>query len=222
LGFIDTYIEPLIEWTGWALIILAVVWIIDLIYETKRAKGIFKFKDPVKVVKGLLLKIISTVACATGVIFVLIGTYGLILNNIAPTNLYAANHGNVASLSASTMLIVFGVLSCLKPLNDFPIASMIGLAAAAGLAVVMMLIMNFLGYTELNELSKTTITILIIILVVIFLVITIIAKFWLAGINFVSKIVSLPIVSIIGAALLLAEGVLLIGLGNSLFSYLPI
>ena len=215
-GFIDTYIKPAVEFTGWALLIMAVVWIVDLIYEAKRAKGIIKFKDPGEVALSFILKVISTVACASGVIFVLIGAYGIILSDVAPTNAYAAIYGNHASVGTSTLLIVMGILTCLKPLNDFPLASMIGLAVAAGAAVVMMLIMNFVD-VSLSDLSRTTIIILAVILIAIFVIVAIIAKFWLVGITFVSKIVSLPIVSIIGVGLLLVQGIGLIGFGYSLF-----
>ena len=136
--------------------------------------------------------------------------------DVPPTNAYEAAYGYQASKGTSILLIVLGVLTCLKPLNDFPLASMIGLAAAAGLAVVMMLIMNYLDVT-LSELSRTWIIIMIAALVVIFIIVALIAKLWLAGVNFISKLVSLPIVSLAVVILLLVQGVGLIGFGYSLF-----
>ncbi|MFX1237687.1 MAG: hypothetical protein ACFFAS_15065 [Promethearchaeota archaeon] len=171
---------------GICLLVCGAVWVLDTAYEASRREGFLKRDDNWDFDITTLLKILTTIACSSGLIFVIVGIFGY-LNDTITTTL------------TSTSLVILGVLTVLKPVNDLPIASMIGFLASTLIAIIIAAIIYF-SPLELADLKWQWGVVIVIVLVAIFIVCTLIAKFWLAGPKFVSKIVSWPIISVIGAA----------------------
>ena len=167
---------------GILLVVCGAVWVLDTIYEAKRREGILKRDDNWDFDVTTLLKILSLIACASGIVFATVGILGYISHSIPKT-------------LTCTSLIILGILTLLKPVNDLPIASVLALLITSALTAVIVGIVSFFEVS----LSTQTGIILVIILVVVFIVSLAIAKFWLAGPELVSKIVSWPVISIIGA-----------------------
>ena len=166
---------------GILLIICGAVWILDTIYEAKRREGILKRDDNWDFDVTTLLKILSAIACASGIIFATVGILGYVNHSISKT-------------LTCTSLVILGFLTLLKPVNDLPIASVLALLLTSVLTAIIVGIVSFL---ELSISTQVGI-IIVVILVIVFIVSLAIAKFWLAGPKLVSKIVSWPVVSIIG------------------------
>jgi len=167
---------------GILLIICGGVWVLDTIYEASRREGILKRDDNWDFDVTTLLKILSLIACASGIVFAAVGILGYISHSIPKT-------------LTCTSLVILGFATLLKPVNDLPIASVIALLITSALTAI---IVGIVSFFELS-ISTQTGVILVIILVVVFILSLVIAKFWLAGPQLVSKIVSWPVVSIIGA-----------------------
>ena len=74
-----------------------------------------------------------------GVLSLLSGVSGL-LYNIPPTSTFPSGQ---VSIFTSILLIILGILTFLKPMNDIPVASVVGLLA--GTAVVAVIIMSLPG-----------------------------------------------------------------------------
>jgi hypothetical protein len=139
-----------------------------------------------------VLKLLTTLFCISGIFITFIGAVGLITNQITRTISY-------------TLLLIIGILTCVKPLNDIPLASILGILAATGVGLIMMTVISIFNL----YISITTLVILIVILIIIFIVVAIIAKFWLLPLEILSKIVSWSIVGMIGALFMLIMGILL-------------
>ncbi len=176
--------------------IICGIWVLDLIYEAKRRKGFLRYDDDWDFDITTLLKIITSISCASGVFISFIGTTGLILGLVTKTVSYVS-------------LIVLGTLTCLKPLNDLPIASIIGLLASIAVGIVMAIVIHFARMIIPFEISDTMLIVLIGVLVVIFIIVALIAKLWLLPLELISKIVSWPVVGIIGALYSLVLGLML-------------
>jgi hypothetical protein len=167
---------------GICLLVCGAVWVLDTIFEASRREGILKRDNNWDFDMTTLLKILSLIACVSGIVFATVGILGYVYHSITKTLTY-------------TSLIIFGFLTLLKPVNDLPIASVIALLITSALTAIVVSIVSFF---ELS-LSIQTGVVIVIILVIVFIVSLAIAKFWLAGPKLVSKIVSWPVISIIGA-----------------------
>ena len=178
---------------GVLLLICGAVWVLDTIYEASRREGVLKRDDNWDFDVTTLLKILSIIGCASGVIFTSVGILGYVNHTISKT-------------LTCTSLIILGLLTLLKPVNDLPITSIIALLITSALTAV---IIGIVSFFELS-ISVQTGVIIIIILVIVFIVSLGIAKFWLAGPQLVSKIVSWPVISIIGAAYCFILGALVL------------
>ncbi|MFX1275780.1 MAG: hypothetical protein ACFFBP_20485 [Promethearchaeota archaeon] len=182
---------------GVLLLICGAVWVLDTVYENSRREGFFKKNDGWNFDMTTLLKVLSIIACCSGFIFILVGILGYFNPNITKT-------------LTCTSLIIMGLLTVLKPVNDLPIASIIGFLSSSLVALIIALIFYFTPL-EAASISWQWGLAIIIILVIVFIVSALIANFWLIGPKFVSKIVSYPFVSVIGAAYCFILGGLVLG-----------
>lgn len=179
------YLRPVAEASGIFFIALGVIWFIDLLWELQRRggwkissffskpEGGFGFK-PLR----RFFKILSMIVCATGIIFIVVGVLGLVLD-VAPRNGFI-------------ILIVLGILTHFKPLNDIPIATIVGLLAATIVGLVMVGIVYAANVYFGLQISRTMIIIMIVVLLVVFAIVALLVKLWLAPLELVSNIVSLP------------------------------
>ncbi len=168
---------------GVCLLVCGAVWVLDTIYEASRREGILKRDDNWDFDMTTLLKILSIIACASGIVFAVIGILGFVTNTI-PKAL------------TCTSLIILGILTLLKPVNDLPIASVLALLVTSVLTAIVVGVIIVFEPTF----SIQTGIIIIVALVIVFIISLCVAKFWLAGPELVSKLVSWPVISIIGAA----------------------
>ncbi|MBN1799936.1 MAG: hypothetical protein JW891_00425 [Candidatus Lokiarchaeota archaeon] len=171
---------------GVCLLICGAVWVLDTAFEASRREGFFKRDDNWNFDVTTLLKILTIIACSTGFIFIIIGILGYFNDTITTT-------------LTSTSLIILGFLTILKPVNDLPIASMIGFFSATLVALIIATIIYF-SPLELADFKWQWGVFIVIVLVIVFIASTLIAKFWVALPKLISKIVSWPVVSVIGAA----------------------
>ncbi len=181
---------------GVCLLICGAVWILDTAFEASRREGFFKRDDNWDFDITTLLKILTIIACSTGFIFIVVGILGYYNDTITTT-------------LTSTSLIILGFLTVLKPVNDLPIASMIGFFASTLVAIIIAAIIYF-SPLELADIKWQWGVVVVILLVIVFIVSTLIAKFWVAAPKLISKIVSWPVVSVIGAVYSFILGILVL------------
>jgi len=86
------------------------------------------------------LKVIIGLGIILGIITVLTGIVTMVLN-IRPSIAYANRYGEQFDWLTSISLLVMGVAMFLKPLEDLPLAALIGLAAGAAAALLVALIL---------------------------------------------------------------------------------
>jgi len=184
MGAVWDFIQLLTTNMGAGICLLAcgAVWVLDTIYEASRREGILKRDTNWDFDVTTLLKILTIIACASGIVFATVGILGYVYHSITKT-------------LTCTSLIVLGILTLLKPVNDIPLASIIALLITSALTAVIVAIVSFFEISLNVQIGLY----IIIALVIVFIVSLGVAKFWLAGPKLVSKIVSWPVISIIGA-----------------------
>ncbi|MHA2130601.1 MAG: hypothetical protein ACW99L_11560 [Promethearchaeota archaeon] len=199
--------------------LLGIIWIIYAIYETKR-RGSFKKRKvetwDFDVTK--FLKILTYFGFLVGIFSILSGVGELILD-VPPSNLFAELNPTAGkSLFTAIILIVFGIFTFLKPINDLPIASVIGLLVASLIVAIIALAIP----QQLVEVIAVFIDpkiLLIIIFIIIFAIVALTAKFYMSGVMAISKALSWPPLAFIVAAFCLIQGFLLLVIGVSISGY---
>ena len=136
-----------------------------------------------------------------------------------PSVAYAAvNSGAGRNLFSAILLIVFGIFTFLKPLNDLPIASVVGLLVASAAAIIVCLLIPD-GLVEHIAIHFDPKWFFIILFIIILAVVAILVKFYIGGLMRVSKIISWPPFAFIVAVLCLIQGFLLLVVGISILGY---
>ena len=215
--FTEGFLRPLAEFAGFFTLILGVMWLVYAIYETKRRGSVKKRKvedwnfDVTK-----FLKIFTYLGIVVGILSLLSGVGGLILNQ-PPSRAFAFNNPN-ASLFASVFLIILGIFTLLKPLNDLPISSVIGILLASIVVVVAVSVIP----DQLVKLIAVFIDpklLLLIIFIIVFAFIALTVKFYIGVLMGISKAISWPVLAFIVAAFCLLQGFLLLVVGVSITGY---
>ena len=217
--FTENILRPLSQWGGFFLLLLGIIWIIYAIYETKR-RGSFKKRKvetwDFDVTK--FLKILTYFGFIVGIFGILSGVGQLILD-VPPSTAYALLNPTAGkSLFTAIILIVFGMFTFLKPINDLPIASVIGLLLAS-LIVAIIAIAIPQQLVEVIAVFIDPKILLIIIFIIIFAIIALTAKFYMSGVMAISKALSWPPLAFIVAAFCLIQGFLLLVVGVSISGY---
>jgi len=214
--FTKNILRPLSQWGGFFLLLLGIIWIIYAIYETKR-RGSFKKRKvetwDFDVTK--FLKILTYFGFIVGIFSILSGVGELILDE-PPSKAYDLTEGK--SIFTAIILIVFGIFTFLKPINDLPIASIIGLMVASLIVAIIALAIP----PKLVEVIAVFIDpkiLLVIIFIIIFAIIALTAKFYMSGVMAISKALSWPPLAFIVAAFCLIQGFLLLVIGVSISGY---
>jgi len=217
--FTENILRPLSQWGGFFLLLLGIIWIIYALYETKR-RGSFKKRKvetwDFDVTK--FLKILTYFGFIVGVFSILSGVGELILD-VPPSTAYAGLNPTAGkSIFTAIILIVFGIFTFLKPINDLPIASVIGLLVASlivaiiALAIPQKLVESIAVFVDPRIL-------LVVIFIIIFAFVALTAKFYMSVVIAISKALSWPPLAFIVAAFCLIQGFLLLVVGVSISGY---
>jgi len=215
--FTEGFLRPLAEFAGFFTLILGVMWLVYAIYETQRRGSVKKRKvedwnfDVTK-----FLKFLTYFGIVIGILSLLSGVGGLILNQ-PPSRAFAFNNPN-ASLFASVFLIILGIFTLLKPLNDLPISSVIGILLASLIVVVAASAIP----GQLVEVIAVFIDprlLLVIIFIIVFAFVALTVKFYIGFLMGISKAISWPVLAFIVAAFCLLQGFLLLVVGVSITGY---
>ena len=214
-GFTEFFLKPVAELAGFFVLILGIMWFIYTAYEAKR-RGSFKKRkvedwnfDITK-----FLKILSYLGFVAGIFAILSGAGGLILN-APPSRAFEANFGYTASLFTSIFLIILGLLTFLKPVNDLPIASIIGLMAGTVVTVIVAIAIP----PEAVEVIAVFIDpriLLVIVFLVIFALAALTAKFYVGFLMAISKLISWPPLALLISIFCFVQGFLLLVVGVSI------
>jgi len=217
-GFTEVFLRPLAELAGFFILLLGAMWLVYAIYETMR-RGSFKERKVedwnFNVTK--FLKIFTYLGIVVGIFGLLSGVGGLILDQ-APSVAYAANTQDARSLFTSIFLIILGTLTLLKPLNDLPISSVIGILLASLVVVVVVLAIP----DQLVQVIAVFIDpriVLAIIFIFVFAIVALTVKFYIGTLMSISKAISWPVFAFIIAIFCLLQGFLLIVIGVSITGY---
>ncbi len=216
--FTENLLKPLGKLGGFMMLILGVMWIIYAIYETKRRKSFKKRKieswdfDVTK-----FLKVLTYLGFIVGLLSIISGVAGLMFNT-PPSVAYELNSEQGRNMFTSIFLIIFGVLTFLKPANDLPIASLIGVLAATGIVIILVLAIP----DQLVQVIAVFVNpkiVLVILFVILFAIVALTAKFYMSGFMAFSKIISWPPLAVIFAIFCFIQGFLLLVVGTSISGY---
>ena len=216
--FTDNFLKPLGEFGGLMMLILGIMWIIFVAYESKR-RGSFKKRksedwdfDVTKFLKGL-----TYFGFLVGFFAILTGVSELMFD-ISPTNKYeevTANGVPAVNIFTAAMLIILGILTFVKPGNDLPIASLFGIFAASAIIIIITLVLPPEAEQVIGAFVNFRIFLFIVFLII-FAIIALIVKFYTAGFMTVSKVLSWPPLAVIVSAFCFLQGVLLLVFGVSI------
>jgi hypothetical protein len=216
--FTEHILKPLGKFGGWFMLILGIMWLIYAAYETKRRKSFKKRKvedwdfDVTKFLKAL-----TYIGFIVGLLSIISGFAGLMFD-IPPSVAYASTTENSRNLFTSILLIIFGILTFVKPANDLPLASIIGVLAAS----LVIIILAFAIPDQLVQVIAVFINpkiLLAIVFLIIFAIVALTAKFYTKAFMAISKAISWPPLAVIFAVFCLIQGFLLLVVGVSISGY---
>ena len=214
--FKENLLIPLGELGGFFMILLGLIWLLYAVYETKRRKSFKKRKtetwdfDITKFLKGL-----TYIGFLVGLLCIISGVSGLMFK-LPPSVAYKnTNPEDSRNLFTSILLIVLGILTFVKPANDLPLASIVGMLAAT-LVVVLLALLIPQSLVDVIAVFINPKILLAIIFIIIFALVALIAKFYTAGFMAVSKAISWPPLAVIFAFFCLIQGFLLVVIGVSI------
>jgi len=213
--FKEGFLIPLAELAGFFVLILGIMWLIYGIYEAKRRGSVKERKVEdwdFKLTK--FFKILTYLGFVVGILSILSGVAGLLYNR--PPSV--AFHSGEVSIFTSVFLIILGILTFLKPMNDIPISSVVGLLA--GTAVVAIIVMALPGeaYIIIGIFMNPTLF-FVILFIIVFAIVALTAKFYIGTLMAISKIISWPVIALIIAGFCILQGFLLLVVGVSITGY---
>ncbi len=147
-----------------------------------------------------VLKVIIFLGIVLGVILIITAIV-TVVRDLPPSDAYAAKIGPHYDKLTSISLLVMGMAMFIKPLEDVPIATIIGLAMGAGVALLLGM---FLPATLMENPAMKWV--LIGVFVFVTTAVGVMLKVWVDGIEFVAKVLSWPPIAIILAAYCLVQG----------------
>ena len=216
--FTEGFLRPLAEFAGFFTLILGVMWLVYAIYEAQRRGSVKKRKvedwnfDVTK-----FLKFFTYFGIIIGILSILSGVGGLVLDQ-APSVAYASNTQDAKSLFVSAFLIIVGIFTLLKPLNDLPISSVIGILLASLIVVVAVSAIPD-QVVQVIAVFIDPKLLLLIIFIVVFAIVALTVKFYIGVLMGISKAISWPVLAFIVAGFCLAQGFLLLVVGVSITGY---
>jgi uncharacterized membrane protein len=207
--------RPVAEFAGFFVLILGVMWLIYAIYETKR-RGSFKERkvEDWNFNITTFLKVLTYLGIVVGIFSIISGIGGLILDQ-PPSVAYALNTQDSKSLFTSVFLIIVGILTLVKPLNDLPISSVLGILLASVVVVVLALSIPD-QVVEVIAVFINPKLLLVIVFIVVFAIVALTVKFYIGALMAISKAISWPPLAFILGAFSLLQGFLLLVIGVSI------
>jgi len=197
------------------LLLLGVIWIIYGVYEGKR-RGSYKERKvedwDFKITR--FLKVLTYLGFLVGAICLISGVAQLILD-VPPSIAYANTVADHRNIFTAVILIVLGLFTFLKPLNDLPIASIVGLAVAT-ITVIFVALMIPQKVKDVIGVFVDYRIVLVILFIIIFAITALVVKFYIGGLMGLSKIISWPPIAIGIAIFCFIQGFLLLAFGVSL------
>ncbi|MFW9930444.1 MAG: hypothetical protein ACFFD1_13700 [Candidatus Thorarchaeota archaeon] len=214
-NFTDNFMRPVAEFAGFFVLILGVMWLIYAIYETKR-RGSFKERkvEDWNFNITTFLKVLTYLGIVVGIFSIISGIGGLILDQ-PPSVAYALNTQDSKSLFTSVFLIIVGILTLVKPLNDLPISSVLGILLASVVVVVLALSIPD-QVVEVIAVFINPKLLLVIVFIVVFAIVALTVKFYIGALMAISKAISWPPLAFILGAFSLLQGFLLLVIGVSI------
>ena len=194
---------------------IALTW---LGYERKR-RGSFTKR---KVGEGAgfditkFLRILSYAGVIVGILDKWAGTTGLI-QNIPPSFRYRDLTANEADHFTCIFLIVVGIAMLFKPINDLPLASILGLLVGTTTAVVLAFLIPDNVVAWIGDYLINPKLLMIIIFIIVSVLVAVTAKFYIGLLQAISKFLSWPPIALIIMVFSFIQGILLWGLGTSIF-----
>ncbi len=216
--FTDVFLRPLAEFAGFFTLILGIMWLVYSVYEAQRRGSVKKRKvedwnfDVTK-----FLKFFTYFGIIIGILSILSGVGGLVLDQ-APSVAYASNTQDAKSLFVSAFLIIVGIFTLLKPLNDLPISSVIGILLASLIVVVAVSAIPD-QVVQVIAVFIDPKLLLLIIFIVVFAIVALTVKSYIGILMGISKAISWPVLAFIIAAFCLLQGFLLLVVGVSITGY---
>lgn len=216
--FTEHILKPLGKLGGWFMLILGIMWLIYAAYETKRRHSFKKRKvedwdfDVTK-----FLKAITYIGFIVGILALISGVAGLMFD-IPPSEHYAATSENSRNLFTSILLIIFGVITFVKPANDLPLASLIGVLAAT-LVVIIIALAIPQQVVDVIAVFVNPKIVLAIIFIIVFAIVALTAKFYVKVFMTISKAISWPPLAVIFSIFCFIQGFLLLVVGVSISGY---
>jgi len=213
--FTESFLRPLAELAGFFTLILGAMWLVYAVYEAKRRGSVKNRKvedwnfDITK-----FLKFFTYLGIVVGIFGLLSGVGGLILDQ-APSVAYAANTQDAKSIFTSAFLIVLGILTLLKPLNDLPISSVLGILLASIVVVIASMAIPETA-VKLIAVFIDPKLLLVIVFIVVFAIVALTVKFYIGALMSISKAISWPVLAFIIAAFCILQWFLLIVIGVSI------
>ena len=216
MALVDQFLIPIAELAAFFVILLGVFWGIYASYEANRRKSWRKLTgvEDWDFDITTFLKVLTGLGFFVGVFCIISGVAGLILD-IPPSIAYQTQTNDARNYVTSIFLIVLGIITLMKPLNDLPIPSMIGFAVAGGVTIILAFLIPDSAVALIENYIDPKI-VLIVIFFIIFTIVGITVKFYLAGIMFLSKIISWPPFALIIMGLSFAQGFALLIYGISI------
>ena len=202
---------------GFFVLLLGAYWLISSLHEANRRKSFRKLLDIEEwdLTVTAFLKIFTGLGFLIGILSIISGAAGLILDE-APSIAYASQTAANRNLFTSIFLIVLGILTFLRPLNDIPIASILGLLVGSAITILTVVFVPDAAVEVIANFVNPKIF-LIVLFIIIFIVVALTVKFYTAGIMFFSKLVAWPPIAMILSLFCFVQGFMLLALGISLF-----
>jgi hypothetical protein len=197
---------------GFFVLILGCMWLIYAVYEAKRRGSVKERKVEdwdFKLTK--FLKILTYVGFLVGIFAIISGVGGL-MYDIPPSANFLTGH---VSIFTSALLIILGILTFLKPLNDLPIATIIGLLAGTAVVTILVISLPQKAYTFIGLFMDPKLF-FIILFIIVFAIISLTAKFYVGGLMAISKFISWPPIAFIVAGFCFIQAILILGFNVSI------
>ncbi len=220
-GLYEKFVELFVDSAAIMLVICGLMALVWFGYEGVR-RGFIKPKneswerDTVsRVLKGIIL-----LGLVLGVVVLTTGIMTMVLN-MPPSYAYrdfgdvplSQNHFDWLT---SIALLVMGIAMFLKPLEDVPLASLIGMIAGAGVSFLLaMTIPQSLVETLSPYVNMKWV--LFGIFAVVATIVGVALKFWVGSLETIAKVISWPPIALIAAAFCLTQGFMIWFTGNTLF-----
>lgn len=217
----QTLVDIVLEQIGYLgsffLLLMGAYWVAMGVYEWKIKRKSFTSTKTEEWDFEItaLFKVLVYTGFVIGLVSIVAGVAELIMG-IPPSLAYKSNFGQEFNLLTALLLIILGVFAFLKPLNDLPIGSIVGILASSAVTIIVALL--------IPESAKELIAVFIdpkwffiIFFIVLFAIVAVVVKFYIGALMWFSKVVSWPPLAIIAAGFCFVQGFLLTFVGIPLF-----